>query len=512
MTPQLSPQDRDLLISRCLDGISSGDELRQLDGLIKADPEVGREMVRMAAQDVMVISILEQDSAVALLQAESDGAVSQDQSVPADLHDPVRFGKPAREKRSAPKMRKPFLADWFAWVDRWRWVSLGAAAAGLAIMLFGFWAWLARDESATVVAAIGQITGNMPGRVWKLGDILHPGDTIRTGAYGYLKFSYRDGSVVELDMNTVCDLTKLERTSAKALRLETGSLAARIKKQPASQSMTFATPQALATIVGTALRISATPSRTDVGVQAGRIVVEAKGIREVVSTGESISVQDGGFQRYPARGIKGEDIYEDGDLLFLDTFQNGLMNWTAITKQSFLSTNQNSKNTNSDAKVVEVVRNGIKKRVVSLTSYASQLGRGGIVSSGSSKIVDAFSLSYDYAFDGKPRHAMEGIELDRTSSQRFPPKLDGTFPQMARPPGEWNNVRWENVKKTDPSGRKYWDSKLIFNGELICRRTEYGYPEKQPPSLCLEVTDGELRFDNVQIREMNKVGASASSK
>jgi|GEM_PF-3918046 len=509
----MTPQERDLLVSRCLDGIACGDELRQLDGLIQADPEVGREMIRMAAQDVMIVAALDQAAAEVAMRAESEQAVPADRSVQADLRDLARLGKPARERRAEARIGKPFLAPWIAWFDRWRWVSFGAAAAALAVVLIGlFWAGLAGGNSATVVQAMGQITGNTPGRVWKTGDTLRPGDTIRTGAYGYLKLSYRDGSVVELDANTVCELAKPAMASAKSLRLEAGSLAARIKTQPKNRHMTFSTPQAVATIVGTALRISVTPPRTEIGVQAGRIVVEAQGVREVVSTGESLSVQDGSFQRHPAQRVSGEDIYEDGDLLFLDTFQNGLKNWLVLTKHAALAMIQQSNSDNPDVRVVEAVRGGTKKRVVSLTSHVSEGHRAAIVAEVPGKSADAFSISYDYTFDGKPRRAMEGIEIDMDGIQSFPPKWDGTFPQMARPPGEWNNVRWEFVKKTDPGGRQYWDNKLLFNGELIGRRSEYGHPENQPPGVAIEVTGGELRFDNVQIREMNKAGASASAK
>ena len=405
-----------------------------------------------------------------------------------------------------------FIMQCFSWLNEWRWQSLGAAAAVLALALVGAWAGFTGGESATVTESLGGVTGNPQTNEYKTGDVLHPGGTIRTGAYGYMKFSYRDGSVVELGANTVCELTNHTMFSGKALRLDVGSLLARIAKQPASRRMTFTTPHAIATIVGTALRFTVTPTRTEINVQVGKIIVEAKGIREVISTGESITVQDGVFEKRSSKQAVGEDLYEDGDLLFLDTFQDGLKNWTVFRKHGTLAMIQNSKKNNPDAKVVDSVRNGIKKQVALLTSHANEGRRTAIVAAATEKNVNAFSISYDYTFDGNPRHAMEGIELDGDGSDSTLQKMDVTFPQMARPPGEWNSVRWELVKKTDSKGKPYWDDKLIFNGELIGRRSEYGHPEDQAPGVALEVTDGQLRFDNVQIRELKKLGESAGSK
>ena len=59
----MTPNERDRLISRYLDGTASDEEHHQLDGVICENPEVGREIIRMAAQEVMIMSALEENLA-----------------------------------------------------------------------------------------------------------------------------------------------------------------------------------------------------------------------------------------------------------------------------------------------------------------------------------------------------------------------------------------------------------------------------------------------------------------
>jgi hypothetical protein len=126
--------------------------------------------------------------------------------------------------------------------------GLRSVWAGAVILASGGYAQIFR-ESTNVPGA----TGDGVAAAMRAGAVLRGSDTVSTGADGYLKYACPDGSLVEVRANS-----DLSIASTKALRLERGSLSATVRKQPAGEHMTFTTPHAVATVLGTAPRLSDT--------------------------------------------------------------------------------------------------------------------------------------------------------------------------------------------------------------------------------------------------------------
>ena len=116
-------------------------------------------------------------------------------------------------------------------------------------------------------------------------------------------------------------------------------------------------------------------------------------------------------------------------------------------------------------------------------------------------------MTYEYAYEGRDRLAMEGLEIYVGSLVLATGK---TLPK-AKPAGEWNRVRWELVRTDKPAdnGRIAYEAKLFFNGDFIGQWPAYATPEHAGPELMLEVVEGQFRFANVVFRELKKVKRAA---
>jgi hypothetical protein len=351
-----------------------------------------------------------------------------------------------------------------------------------------------KNVTAVVAEIRGEATWAPRATPVKEGDVLRPGESVRTGSDGYLKCAYGDGTVVEFGENSTFGLIEGATASAKAVLLEKGSLSANVRRQPAGELMTFRTPHALATVMGTILRLSVTPESSELSVQTGVVEFAAVGGRETVASGESATVRDGVLRKSVAKGVAGAAaaIREDGQVLFRDSFGNGLTNWMLYTRRDNGGARPTTEEDCPDIRIVRADRNGASISAVELVGRAPDGARVGIVTRPIEARTDAYSLSYEYTFDDRPRNAMEGLEIH----------MGREFPQKALGPGLWNKVRWECVRKSDARGKPYVDASLFFNGELI-GRTEYG-SSGEGIDLVLEVVEGRFRFANVEIREMPK--------
>jgi len=489
-------KDQERLISRYLDGVETPEDLERLDEWVRTNPEVCRELILMAAQDVMIRQTLA-EKATALEHLET--------------------GDAAQEERS------PALAPEFVTAASGAWRSLGvwgAMAATLALAFLGVWRWAGspvRDAGSldmVVVEAGGDVI-RIGGGAVKQGDALRAGDTVATGVDGSLRYAYQDGTFVGMGTNSILVLGPGSPSPDKAVRLARGTLTASVRKQPANRRMTFATPQAVATVLGTALSLEVTPRISVLSVQTGQVQIATAERREFVSAGESARVRNGIIRKF--EGLQppsnDEEDYVDGAILLQDSFEKGFENWLLYTgKGEGAKGDRNTWQTTEaqcpDIRIVRADRDGRSCAVAELVGKEPQGQRVGIVTKDLGRSVhNAFSMSYEYTYEGRQRRAMEGIEIDMGWRNQDPPDLGKTRTQLARPAGEWNQVRWEYIRKTAPSGRGYFDSRLYFNGELIGSRSDY-CDDSTPwvPALRLEVVEGQFRFDHVVIRELRKAG------
>jgi hypothetical protein len=297
------------------------------------------------------------------------------------------------------------------------------------------------------------------------------------------------------------------------VRLWAGMLDATIRRQPSDALMTFLTPHGEATVMGTILRVNATAKDSEVGVYSGQVVVTANAERVMVNSGEVAVVGGDALNKRQEPDYLpevGRVVYEDGAILFQDSFEQGLQHWVPYTKKGEGDRVRISEEAGCpDIRTVEIRRDGRVKPVAELTGSEPAGHRVAISTTPlgwSYQEGMAFSLAYEYTCEGEPRLAMDGINIDVNWEHNFPPFFNGTFTQKARPAGKWNQVKWVCVPRTDRRGHPVVDSRLFLNGEFLARRWEYGWWDGtgKGVGLILEVPEGTFRFDNVVIREMKK--------
>jgi ferric-dicitrate binding protein FerR (iron transport regulator) len=404
-----------------------------------------------------------------------------------------------------------------AWIH-FAWRPLAAAAA-LVACVGGVNLWQARQAEKAVVATLVEARGKCsvfsvqgsgsPESGVRSPTTLRPGTTIKPGTRlslgsdGYAKLAYADGTLVELQQNTAMTLdagkgTRLfglvKELRGKRIQLDTGTLSARVAKQKIGEAMALATPHATATVLGTMLQLDVTTNSSLLSVQTGQVAFATATQQEIVSAGESARVQDGVLRKVvepPAPPAVAGSASEDGTILFQDSFTEGFGKWHLYTKQNG-SMQPTTTQTCPDIRIVKVERGGKSVPVAELVGKAPAGPRVGMVTETVKTKADAYIFAFEYTYDGPLRRAMEGLEIGMQCRVR---------PQ-ARPPGEWNQVRWECTRATDAQGQPCISAKLYFNSELIGETAFLSSGEGV--DVMLEVIEGQFRFANVAIRERKR--------
>lgn len=181
-------------------------------------------------------------------------------------------------------------------------------------------------------------------------------------------------------------------------------------------------------------------------------------------------------------------VSKDASFLFRSSFENGLADWNLYTRTGAGGRVIAVEGKCPDICVVKADRGGKPVSAVELTGGSGR-------SAGMQRTVqvkalpDFYSLSYAYTYEGPQRHAMEGIYIGP----------ERKFKQMARPAGEWNQVRWECRRRSDGPGRATLDAILFFNGEQI-ELTSYD-GSSGVIDIVLEAVDGKFLFADVVVTE-----------
>lgn len=123
-----------------------------------------------------------------------------------------------------------------------------------------------RDLSGTVWITEG--AGIEKGPV-SAGQILEPGQGIRTAPDGHARVVYPDGSVLEIRGNT--EIREFTLENGKRSFLAKGSVSAQVERQARGTSMVITTPHADVRVVGTRFTVRLSPEVTRLSVTEGRV-------------------------------------------------------------------------------------------------------------------------------------------------------------------------------------------------------------------------------------------------
>ncbi len=321
--------DPDDLWSRYLAGEAlSDDEDGWLAAAVQADPALLDELV----DDDRVNGLLATFGRTAVEAKPFDVRVIERLALERDS---ARFASKVDARLRAVRLHK----DRGMPTRRW-WVSavaLGLATATVALVLFRRPTREISDgiEDAVATEVRGDVRVARAGAVGTAlvpGQVLRPGERIETAADGRVTWRYLGASRVTLSGASV---GWVEASVGKhhAIRIESGHVDAELAPQPAGRTISFETPHARATVVGTRLGLWVNNIETRLEVFQGRVLFEnlwddsighvhAGGSKVARAVPRALSVDEPGRASPVASGTTPTPESSDIPLLAFD-FENG---------------------------------------------------------------------------------------------------------------------------------------------------------------------------------------------
>ena len=435
----------------------------------------------------------------------------------------------------------------------WRHKFLPLAASLLAALGAGL--WLSRTALQTpapygAVARVESVQGSVFGvqdadprpRALHAGDEILAGMRIETGADSAATLAWlTEAATVELAADS-----KLETRSSQRSFLHQGQLSAAVGPQPPDQPFEVETPHALATVLGTRLRMqvgewkrgtlpetrdskretgervsgarpsainhqpstipSAIPfSRLDVEEGLVRIARHADQERLDVAAGRFAVVGEDdaafAFKTYPL-----DAEWVDGPVIFRDDFEQGLGQWKVFLSQRL-----------PDGRYREVAKSPEDKAQVRIRAEAGRSPGSGALEMhnayGSDMVVsarpldDPTSKNFMIEFYFKPL-ASFGLDCFHTTAmkpaQHFPicaeQKKKAQDSILSK---QWHLWRQEYRARIREDGTTYLEGKSIHNGFL---NQHWEYEQIDEYYTCLSLRLGRVLIDNYVVRELIAVG------
>jgi hypothetical protein len=219
--------------------------------------------------------------------------------LPDPKPDDVLVERVWRKLRSANSAeRRPSVA--------WKWAV--ASAAAVLLIAGGSALWFGRTSpQAEVMLAEGGVFAGARGASWVPA---RPGDPLRTGALLRSDASGRSvlrlPGVAALVLGTAADLTLEKLGRGTALRLDRGTVAARVTKRPRESPFSVRAGDFTVTVVGTIFSVTDNAGRVEVNVSEGVVEVAGRGDLWRVEAGHrwtSDSPGDQGEGSVPAASV-----------------------------------------------------------------------------------------------------------------------------------------------------------------------------------------------------------------
>lgn len=286
-TAELSRFDE--LVSRHLDDALTDSDAAELIALL-AEPTLAErflEMTRLNSEIAGLLAVPVPDAAmVELVRADIRKFLSAAQpvrelrlKVAERTHTTPWSPPPVRASRPPPRQRTPVLR------------ALAWAAAFLVFAGLGAVWFVNRGRTAdapSVVSLQGEVRllGKAGERAIKPGEAWPRGETLKTvGPKSAVTVTFHDGTRIGFGGDSVA----VNRSGKEGYRveLEHGELESTVKKQPPRQAFVFATPEAEAVVVDTALQVTTGAHYTRLVVTEGQVLLKRR------SDGAEIMVRAG---------------------------------------------------------------------------------------------------------------------------------------------------------------------------------------------------------------------------
>ena len=284
----------DELVSCYLDAALTDSDAAELVTLLAEPPLAARflEMTRLNSEIAGVLAAPVPDEAMVEL-------------VRTDIEKYLRDAQPLHGLRlkivertdmtrsSPPTVRTPRL------LPRWRASVLRGLAWAAVFLVFASLAavWLVNRgptaDTVSVASVQGEVRlmGKAGERQLKPGQSWQRGETLKTvGSKSAATVTFSDGTRLDFGGDSVA--VNQSGANGQRVELEHGELQSVVKKQPPRQAFVFATPEAEAIVVGTALQISTDAHRTRLVVTEGQVLLkrQADGTEVMVHAGFHVLV------------------------------------------------------------------------------------------------------------------------------------------------------------------------------------------------------------------------------
>src|SRR5688572_2928687 len=259
----------DTLLHRYLDDRSGLDaaELDELIALLKAEPERAVALREQLLLDDLIAQKLSLDrrnfpAQVGQRIADYERGQEEMDNQVADLR---ALAETEIERPSAWAGSSP-------WV---KYVALAAALAIAAVFLVPNWLPRSPQPVAKVTDLQGEVqlaAGDMQSAA-AAGVAIQTGQQITTPAGGWLALEFADKTMVRIGGDSTVALDLDPATSAKQVKIDRGEIVASVSPQRAGP-MKFTTPHAVATVLGTRLRLTVTDTMTQLDVSEGLVQLD----------------------------------------------------------------------------------------------------------------------------------------------------------------------------------------------------------------------------------------------
>ncbi len=283
------------------------------------------DLINRFIEDRLALSAIELDELIALLKAEPARAAAVHEQL---LLDDLLAQKLAVDRRNFPAQVAQRLADFErgqqeldeqvselrqlaeaeierpqTWSGNSSWVKyvLALAAAALIGGVFFVTQWLPGRPQlvAKVTAVSGDVTihsGGQPATA-AIDTSLLTGQEIVVPAGGQIDIAYQDATTLRVSGGSAVTLEIDRATGGKRVALARGELQADIQPQ-AVAAMTFTTPHAVATVLGTRLRLVVDRQQTLLDVLQGQVQLDplTGGVSKIVSASNSGVAEAGQVQ------------------------------------------------------------------------------------------------------------------------------------------------------------------------------------------------------------------------